>query len=410
MKPVRLAPWILLAVVPCLIGATPGRSTAHRPRATHGADSVLVRIGSETITTGQVQRRLDELPEHVRPQFTTPEGRQRLVDRLVEEKVWLMAAIKKGVERRPDVQRQVEQSRRDLLIRTLINEVMAENAPPSDSEARAYYDQHQSEYRTPASITISHIQVKTEAEGKRIRQWAKTQDWSKLAAKYSADTLTRAHGGLLGPVTHEGLFGQLGRQPALADSAFTVAAGKVGGPFKTDRGWHVVRVESVTPEGTRPFDQARSGIIRQLSSKRSQDFYNQKYAEMKSTLGVHVDSAAVQKYVAMKKSARDLFNEAQAAGAAQERLDAYGKVLAQYPDSDVSPQAQFMIGFIQSEELKDYDAAEKSFKTLLQRYPKSELAASAKWMVEHMRSETAPGFMNLASDSAKAVTGSTHKP
>src|SRR5262249_44259581 len=154
-------------------------------------------------------------------------------------------------------------------------------------------------------VTISHIQVKTESEGKRIRQWTKNQDWNKLAAKYSADTLTRQHGGLLGPVTHEGIFGQIGRQPALAESAFTLGAGKIGGPYKTDRGWHVIRVESLTPEGERPFDQVRGGIIRQMTSLRAQDFYNAKYAEAKASLGVHTDSTAIRKYVTRKKSARD---------------------------------------------------------------------------------------------------------
>ena len=387
-----------------LLGAAPAtKPAAKSKKPAKGADSVLVRIGKETITTGQVQRRLDELPEHVRPQFTTPEGRQRLVDRMIEEKVWLMSATKKGVDKRPDVVRQIEQQRRDLLIRTHINEVMAENPAPGDSAARAYYDEHRADYRTPASITISHIQLKNESEAKKVKGHTKKQEWGKLVAKYSADTLTRKQGGVLGPVTHEGVFGQLGRQPALAESAFALGqTGKIGGPYKTDRGWHVIRVESLTPEGERPFDQVRGGIIRQLSQKNSQDFYNAKYAETKAALGLRADSAAIQKFVMKKKSARDLFNDAQSAGGPQERIDAYTKVLQEYPESDVSPQAQFMIGFIQSEELKDYEAADKTFKTLLQRYPKSELAASAKWMVEHMRTESAPGFMNLEGDSTKS--------
>lgn len=400
---------VLLGSMGAAKPASQGKS-AKAKSTKSGADSVLVRIGKETITTGQVQRRLDELPEHVRPQFTTPEGRQRLVDRMIEEKVWLMSAEKKGVDRRPDVKRQIEQQRRDLLIRTHINEVMAENSAPSDSEARVYYDEHRADYRTPASITISHIQLKTESDAKKVKSNTKKQDWAKLAAKYSADTLTKKQGGLLGPVTHEGVFGQLGRQPALAESAFALGqAGKIGGPYKTDRGWHVIRVESVTPEGERPFDQVRGGIIRQMSQKRSQDFYNDKYAEAKVALGLRADSVAIQKFVMKKKSARDLFNDAQSAGGAQERIDAYTRVLQEYPDSEVSPQAQFMIGFIQSEELKDYEAADRTFKALLQRYPKSELAASAKWMVEHMRTETAPGFMNLEGDSTKSA-GSAAAP
>ena len=68
----------LLAVV-SLVAASGAKSpSTRRARPARGADSVLVRIGNDAITSGQVQRRLEELPEHVRPQFTTPEGRQRL--------------------------------------------------------------------------------------------------------------------------------------------------------------------------------------------------------------------------------------------------------------------------------------------------------------------------------------------
>jgi TolA-binding protein len=81
-----------------------------------------------------------------------------------------------------------------------------------------------------------------------------------------------------------------------------------------------------------------------------------------------------------KKTAREVFKEAQEAGPAAARIEAYRKLLREYPDSDVAPQAQFMVGFIQSEELKAYDDAEHSFRDLLAHYPKSELTASAQWM------------------------------
>jgi outer membrane protein assembly factor BamD (BamD/ComL family) len=99
-----------------------------------------------------------------------------------------------------------------------------------------------------------------------------------------------------------------------------------------------------------------------------------------------------------------MFNDAQALSAPQARIDAYEKLLQEYPDSEVSPQAQFMIGFIYSEELKDFDQAEIAFRELIKRYPNAELVDSAKWMLEHMRTEDAPAFMNLDADSTARTT------
>src|SRR5262249_43389133 len=120
----------------------------------------------------------------------------------------------------------------------------------------------------------------------------------------------------------------------------------------------------------------------------------------RKSLGVKPDSTAIKGFLTARKTAREQFNEAQALTNPEARLEAYQKLLADYPDSEVSPQAQFMIGFINSEELKNYDEAEKGFRELVRRWPKAELAASAEWMISHMRSEDAPAFINLDSDSA----------
>jgi hypothetical protein len=310
------------------------------------------------------------------------------------------------VAERPDVKKQIEQQRRDLLVRTVVNEVMAKNPAPSDSEAKIYYEEHVAEYKLPATVTVRHIQTKTEADAKRVKALAvkSNQDWNQLVTKYSTDSLTRTTGGALGAVTREGVFGSLGAQPALAESAFALGEGKIGGPYQTAKGWHILKVESLKPESTRPFEQVRGGILRQIGSKRQQDYYQARLNDARATLGVKPDSAAIKGFLSMKKTAREMFNEAQNAGAPDVRVQAYRDLLATYPESDVSPQAQFMIGFIYSEELKNYDEAEKAFRELLQRYPRSELAASAQWMVEHMRSETAPAFMNLESDSSGATS------
>ena len=383
------------------------RSARGQARA-HGAavdsNKVLVRIGGETITRGDVQRRIESLPEQFRANYTTPEGRQQLLDRMIEEKVWMQMAVKNGVAERPQVRQQIEQQRRDLIIRTYLNDVMATNPAASDSETHAYYDAHIADYRVPATVTLRHIQLKKEADAKRVLMLAKSPNakWDELVKRWSVDSLTRSTGGSLGTVTKEGQFASIGAQPALAESAFKVGPDRVAGPFKTDRGWHVIKVESVKQESTRPFDQVKSIITRQLNSQHTQDYYKQRLEAARKALGVKPDSAAIKGFISQKRTAREMFNEAQTLGAAQARIDAYEALLRDYPDSEVSPQAQFMVGFINSEELKNYDAAEKAFHELLQRWPKAELATSAQWMIEHMRSDEAPAFINLDSDSLSA--------
>jgi hypothetical protein len=176
--------------------------------------------------------------------------------------------------------------------------------------------------------------------------------------------------------------------------------GKIGGPWKTDKGWHVVKVESAHPESVRDFDQVRSFIVRQMSQERTQTYYQEQVTRLKTQFKVTPDSSAIKNWMSAKKSAREMFQDAQAGGDADTRIAAYRKVVDEYPEAEVTPQALFMVGFINSEEKKDYDAAERVFRELLQRFPKSELAASAQWMVDHMRTDEVPDFLHADSTGA----------
>lgn len=405
----RLLAAAVLMMVSSAVVVLPSVAATARSKARGGAadsNQVLVRVGKETITRGDVQRRIASLPEQFRANYATPEGRQQLVDRMIEEKVWMAMAVKTGVPARQAVRQQLDQQRRDVIIRTYLNDVMAANPAVSDSDAHAHYDANLADYRVPATVTLRHIQFKKEADAKRVLPMARAPKakWDDLVKRWSTDSLTRASGGSLGTVTREGQFASIGAQPALVEEAMKLEAGQVAGPFKSDHGWHLIKVESIKPESTRPFEQVKQVIERQLNSQRTQEYYKSQLENARRSLGVKPDSNAIRGFISQKKTAREQFNEAQALSSPQARIEAYSQLLRDYPTSDVSPQAQFMIGFINSEELKNHDAAEKAFRELLQRWPKAELAASAQWMIEHMRSDEAPAFINIDGDNTSGTT------
>jgi tetratricopeptide (TPR) repeat protein len=388
---------------PSKAGAT-GKARGAKPAA--DTSPVLVRFGKEALTEADVQKRLDEIPEQYRSQYSTPEGKRVLLERMVEERIWLMTALDAGVDQRPEVRSQIERQRRDVLVRTYVNEVMTGQGAPSDSEIAGYYEAHREEYRLPATVTVSHLQTKSEADGKRMRGWlAKGQKWEDLVQRYSTDSTTRKTGGRLGTVTAEGTFPVIGAQPALAESAFALGAGRIGGPYRTEKAWHLLRVESVVRDSIRPLEAVRPMLQRQLTNQRQQEYYKNTLDELRRKLQVREDSSAIRGFLSAKKNPREAFEAAQRAGTPAARIAAYEQLLAEHPQSEVSPQAQFMVGFVYSEELKDYEKAEAAFKRLLERYPKSDLAASARWMLEHMRTEEAPEFMKLEAGGDERAGG-----
>ena len=65
-------------------------------------------------------------------------------------------------------------------------------------------------------------------------------------------------------------------------------------------------------------------------------------------------------------------------------LELFKSVYEKYPLSEQAPMGLFMAGFVQANELNDFDGATETYNTFLKEYPDNELAASAKEELENM--------------------------
>ena len=356
---------------------------------------VLAWVGDRPITRQYLESRLDELAPTARRQYQTPEGRRELLDRLVEEQVWLAAAERAKVGERPDVQQRLDNARTNLLIRTYASEVMEEAPAPSDSAIVAYYEahKHEAEFQTREAIEASHIQVEKEADASKIlRDLRRGEEWSRLVERQSQDGTTKGSGGSLGRIERGGGFGPLGRQTALAESAFAAPVGVPVGPVQSSVGWHVLRVDRKIPPEPVPLESVRQRIQADLSRQLGESYYRTTFEGLKGETNFRWNGAAVDSFLIGRRTAAELFRQAQDAPTSDERIAAYLHVVETYPESEFAPQALFMAGFIYSEEKKDYDSAEAAFRRLLELFPKSELGVSANWMLQNMRSEEIPEF------------------
>lgn len=109
------------------------------------------------------------------------------------------------------------------------------------------------EQRTPRHILI-RVDDDTSEEQAREKleniasQLAGGAEFSDLAKQDSEDPGSKDEGGLLDPVTR----GML--DPAFEDALFAMEEGEVSPPVRTDFGWHLIRLEAVTPSSVLPLD------------------------------------------------------------------------------------------------------------------------------------------------------------
>lgn len=136
---------------------------------------------------------------------------------------------------------------------------------PTEERLKAYYDENaQTLFHSEELVHARHILIQAPKGGdpetakaaeEKIKSVAAELkaggDFAKLAAEYSQDPGSAANGGDLG------WFGRNRMVKPFEDVAFSLKPGEVSDVFRTDYGFHIMKVEERQPERTRPFEEVR---------------------------------------------------------------------------------------------------------------------------------------------------------
>lgn len=351
-------------------------------------DPVVARVGNVNITQSQVAARIDELPPYAKQQFMGPEGMIDFLGRMVDEEVLFQAAKQRGYDRDPDVTKVVEAVKRRSMIQTFYQKDIEAAVQVPEEEVSKYYAEHGEQFLQRAKIKFRHIMTNTKAEADRARKRILGgEDFASVARDVSTDTATKSAGGLTGSIALGQDLPKAGMNAAFIEKLFQWKPGELTEPLKSEKGWHVVRIEEKLEASERPLEEVKEQIVASLKPAKVKEVYEKSLADLKKKYRATINEKALRP---QGRSEEELFTLAQGTEDPMERLNYYSELVFNYPDGDHAAEAQFMIGFIQSEELKNYDAARNAFQRMVDKYPNHELVNSAKWMLENMGKETPP--------------------
>jgi peptidyl-prolyl cis-trans isomerase C len=218
-------------------------------------------VNGKAIPSARVDEFVASLTAQGRPD--SPELRTAVREELIAREIFVQEAEKKGLTRSTEVQRQLESTRQDILIRAVIRDYLKAN-PVTNADLKAEYDKlakgsGEKEYRP------RHILVETEAEAKAIIEQLKKGGKFEELAKKSKDPGSAANGGDLdwnGPDTFVKPFSEA--MVKLEKGAYTDI------PIKTDFGWHVIRLDDVRDTQPPPLEQVGPQIKQELERRRVQ--------------------------------------------------------------------------------------------------------------------------------------------
>lgn len=216
---------------------------------------VVATVNGYKITEGEVAAHIASLPQEYRAQMSSPSGRKKVIDQIVDEVLMTQAAEKSGLDKDPQVAGEVMVAKRQALINALSQKDI-HNVKVTDEDIKKWYSEHLADLMQPESVHVKHILVKTEKEADKVEAELKKKDanFGKIASEVSLDKSSGKLGGDIGFINR----GQT--VPEFEAVAFNTPVGKISAPFQTQFGWHIIKVEDKKPAGPIPLEQVQDQI------------------------------------------------------------------------------------------------------------------------------------------------------
>ncbi|MEJ6789734.1 peptidylprolyl isomerase [Brevundimonas sp. BR2-1] len=283
------APVLIAACMALILGVAACDRGAGSDRPPQPGDRAVARVQDQTIWASDVKREAvaQGLVGEGEPLDVTSDLFRRVLDEVIDQKLLATEADRRGLDNSPLAQRRLEATRErilgDMLVETVVNGTI------SDKAVETIYQEQVRLAQTSEEIRVRLILSRTRPEADAvIGILAQGAAFEAVAAESSIDDATRYSGGDLGYRTLDVM------PEAYANALRDKPAGSTVGPFQTEGGWAVLRVEDRRRETPPTLEQARPQIVRYLTYEGVRQLLEQLRGKARVDILLEGDAAGSQ--------------------------------------------------------------------------------------------------------------------
>ena len=178
---------------------------------------------------------------------------------------------------------------------------LADRVTVTEQELRDWYDEHAARYIVPESRQAAHIliQVPADADAAAVAAARQRLDDIKAQIDQGADfgELAQRHSDDAGSAEQQGALGEVARGQMVAPfeaALFAMAeSGSVSEPVRTEFGWHLIRLQAITPAQGKQFDTVRAEIERAVRGDKAEELYYDLVETLANQSYEHPDTLSV---------------------------------------------------------------------------------------------------------------------
>jgi parvulin-like peptidyl-prolyl isomerase len=283
--------------------------------ASEAGGKIVAEIGAEKITEAYLDaiieynidnqlepmaefvsaEQLDEQKREMLKRYRSPEVRGQFLQGWLAQEILYRQALEEGLGEEAEVKKLLGDLARGVLSQHVMNRQLAVKINITETDIQTYYEANRDQYVEPAKARISHILVDDKAQANELLgRIEDEEDFGELAKEFSIDESTRENGGKIDAGVSRGSYVPIiGESEEVNEKIFSVDGPSVlDEAVETEKGWEIVKVDEVTAERQKSFDEVRQQVMTTLVSKKRQDVQQEYIEQMMNKYNVIVHTSA----------------------------------------------------------------------------------------------------------------------
>jgi peptidyl-prolyl cis-trans isomerase C len=263
-----------LLMVLALAVALPLVAQDAKPAGDADAQKVVATVNGEKITRAKLDALWARAGAKMRKQYEKTGGKQGFLDNYLRKRLMIQEALKKGFDKQPNVQAEIEAAKESAIFDLYVREVLAEEFVNEDA-IRKFYEEHKAQFAVPEKVRVRHILISPRENTANARNREQAMElmsqimtelhpyrgqpgfgarFAEAARKYSDDSGTAQQGGDLG-FAEKGMY-----DPKFDEVAWNLTPGTMSGIVETQFGMHLIYSEGKQDASSEAYEAARADI------------------------------------------------------------------------------------------------------------------------------------------------------
>jgi parvulin-like peptidyl-prolyl isomerase len=284
--------------------------------ASAAGDEIVAEIGAEKISEADLDaiiesdidsqlkpmamfmtsEQLNEQKKKMLEQYKSTDAKQRYLQNWLTQEVLYRQALQEELTQKAEARKLIDQLMRNALSQIIMNRELASKINITETDIQTYYTANKDKFLEPAKAQISHILVDDEQQAKElIGQIKDGEDFGELAKQFSKDENTKQNNGRIEPEILKGSdVPGIAANSELNKKIFTVDAPKVlDDPIKTEKGWEIIKVDTVTGERQKSLDEVKQQVAMMLANQKGQDVQRDYIGQLMDKFNVIIHTSAL---------------------------------------------------------------------------------------------------------------------